>query len=612
MADNVNFKVFQDHTFHHLEKFELLTIPTHVLSLQPIRPEGSFLYNVTNDILYYSDGTKWICLLTNIHLCDQLGMTTGDLLTADGTACDLVNIGTLNEVLSVGGSGKPIWQDVCVSMGMTAAGDLVTFDGTNCEIIPVGTNLEVLTVDPGTGLPSWEDACAALGMTAAGDLATYDGTNCIILPVGTNLEVLTVDPGTGLPSWEDACAALGMTAAGDLASYDGTNCTIIAVGSANEVLTVADTLVPEWQGPVALNDNYDCTRAGEEVKIDVLTNDNGVVSPVAVVSGPLHGTVGAPAAGVIPYTADVRYTGQDWFSYSATVNGAATAQNATVHIDVRADKPTGTGFRFIYAEGTSPFNILEYNDGTSLLYSPGRIANGLATNRDDNLIYYTIFDGTSTTINAIDYLDSPVSEFEVANITTDAIFDFAQTGNGWANADQALGGTYHNGVLYLAGDGGGLSETDGHYRIVLAPVDRSVPSQEVLDAHFVQWSDSGGGISRVMGDLQYNHNSGMLMVTSDEINGGGTHDAEIATIDPASGVVHQSVALVGVSGDAGVTPSNYQIVWGAGGEILMSDHDGVSATTINTLNTQSGEIDFLATLPSTNVHDLAEYISQPC
>ena len=305
MAQNTNTKIFQDFLFHNVEHKATLFVPTRTLSLEPVRARGALLYNDETAFLCYSNGTSWVCLLSDAAACSQLGMTAGSLLSYDGTDCVIVDAGSPGDVLAIAG-GTPAWQNACQALGMTAPGDLLSFDGTNCITIGIGDALDVLTVANGVptwvsavqaqmvtaielcqllgftnvgdlltfdgtdcvvfsagltdniltvvgGTPTWQDACAALGMAAPGDLLTTDGTACLVISAGSPTDVLSV--AGGVPAWQDACAALGMTAPGDLASFDGTACLVVGIGSANDVLSVVGG-APSWQGSAAMSATY--------------------------------------------------------------------------------------------------------------------------------------------------------------------------------------------------------------------------------------------------------------------------------------------------------------------------------------------------------------------
>ncbi|QWP75684.1 putative Ig domain-containing protein [Lysobacter sp. K5869] len=85
--------------------------------------------------------------------------------------------------------------------------------------------------------------------------------------------------------------------------------------------------------PVAVNDSAS-TLANQAVTINVIANDTGVISSVAVASAPAHGTA-APSGTTIVYTPASNYFGTDTFTYTATGPGGTSAP-ATVTVTVNA------------------------------------------------------------------------------------------------------------------------------------------------------------------------------------------------------------------------------------------------------------------------------------
>ena len=115
--------------------------------------------------------------------------------------------------------------------------------------------------------------------------------------------------------------------------------------------------------------------------------------------------------------------------------------------------------------------------------------------------------------------------------------------------------------------------------------------------------------NRSMGDMAYNHNSGMLMISSNNVN--SSHPSSIAICDPSSGVIHHSEPFTGDMLD--ITLNHSQITWDASGAIIVSGYEtGGVDTHLYSINTQSGYCKELFPEMVGNIYDLAEYISQPC
>ena len=114
--------------------------------------------------------------------------------------------------------------------------------------------------------------------------------------------------------------------------------------------TPLESYMPETGEPVAINDYATLVRADEsEVDIDVLANDlldgellTEAVDPdditVNVVTQPGNGTASEPANGVVTYTPDDSFSGEDSFTYSVTLyegtDEEVTSNTATVRITV--------------------------------------------------------------------------------------------------------------------------------------------------------------------------------------------------------------------------------------------------------------------------------------
>lgn len=108
-------------------------------------------------------------------------------------------------------------------------------------------------------------------------------------------------------------------------------------GSATDLATVSITVtaVVVNQAPDAVDDTA-TTDQDQAVSIPVLANDSdpdGVVIAIDTITTPLNGVVVADSAGVLTYTPDTGFSGEDSFSYSITDSDGATA-SATVTVTV--------------------------------------------------------------------------------------------------------------------------------------------------------------------------------------------------------------------------------------------------------------------------------------
>jgi hypothetical protein len=236
-------------------------------------------------------------------------------------------------------------------------------------------------------------------------------------------------------------------------------------GSDTFLYTVTDTLgvvsapglvtVRVNQPPVAVNDSAS-TVTNQPVAIDVLANDSdpGVggaldVTSVTIVSNPTNGTVSVNATtGVVTYTPNNGFDGNDQFTYTVDDADGATSNVATVSIFVNA--PPIAQDDFAATEAVTPVVIIVLaNDsdptpGGGLVPSSVVIAsqpaNGAASvNLSTGAITYTPnvnFSGVDTftyTVNDIHGATSNVATVTVlVNATPIAIDDVAKTGVGVA------------------------------------------------------------------------------------------------------------------------------------------------------------------------------------
>ena len=394
-----------------------------------------------------------------------------------------------------------------------------------------------------------------------------------------------------------------------------------ADGAVGEHLTTDGALNLSWsKGTAELNDLFVCVRPGETVEIDVLHAENNQLNidatTVAIVKTPLHAASALSVngtTGVITYVADTRYVGQDQFMFEADEVGGSTLQRrATVHVDIQVGKPdptVGNGAHFIFSDSVDNIPVRQYS-GTSATTTDlfnigaGDPMNGLATNRDDSLIYMT--NGTKSSISAWSYVDDEIFTV-VANMGTDPVFaDAVALHPDGGDVSPFIGATYHDGIYYV---GGGTDATDGYFRVVMAKYIPAAGVQTVLDAQYIVFSD---GLTRVYGDLQYDHQSGNLLVLSD-VNVAATASGTISVVEPSTGVVLSRVPLVAPFTLTAL--SSKQLTYGSNGELLVAD-EGATESILRRLNPQTGSgSDYGAPNDIENlrtISDMAEYIAPPC
>ncbi len=104
------------------------------------------------------------------------------------------------------------------------------------------------------------------------------------------------------------------------------------------VVTVSITITPVNDAPIAADDNASLTQDAS-VAISVLANDSDVDDPIiptsiVIVSAPANGILSEDPTGVITYTANPGYVGNDSFTYTIQDPSGLTSNTATVSITV--------------------------------------------------------------------------------------------------------------------------------------------------------------------------------------------------------------------------------------------------------------------------------------
>ncbi len=419
-----------------------------------------------------------------------------------------------------------------------------------------------------------------------------------------------------------------------------------------------------------VNDDFICLRSGATVLRNLLANDHNVRVPVRIVNepaqgyGPKHGQ--APLvdtdSAVVRYTADRGYTGPDSFVYQATEDDEPpdvfTKQEATVFVNIVSQPPPPVDgqYRFIYAQEEGDRGVYEYNSGVfKPLFTPNAAdiegipsnntlkANGLATNRNDNLVYFcwridlpvAFF---FATIFAYDYILD--KQFVVAIISTrdhffpdlnpDLFKPFQAVLAATAESDnpaptsmgQSIGADYafENGqrVLYLAGSQSNINvRAYGHYRIVLGTYDGTGVngSQKIQSVTWVPWLNPSGDavVGRQMGDLSYNALTGGLMITSDgDLGESDAGSNTVSEVDGCSGAEISPPKKM-VFADEDEKKSHHQSTFDAAGSLIVSYKTPSDDFKVKTLSGGTGIVlppDFLIT--TDGILDMAQWISQEC
>lgn len=183
--------------------------------------------------------------------------TTGDLIYNNGSGIVRLAIGTVNQILSVGGSGGPYWANnpsepllgnpsvsgyilssttsgtrswiSAMTNPMTTLGDIVYGGSSGIPTrLGIGTNGYFLTV--ASGLPAWGIITPALIGAAPLASPTFTGTV------------------SGITAAMVGAVANPMTSTGDMITYNASSIPIrLAIGTVNQVLTVSAAGYPSWE-----------------------------------------------------------------------------------------------------------------------------------------------------------------------------------------------------------------------------------------------------------------------------------------------------------------------------------------------------------------------------
>lgn len=197
-------------------------------------------------------------------------------------------------------------------------------------------------------------------VTATDSTSGTAGTGSMAYTLVVNAPTITLTPAT-LPAGQyDVAYSQALSASGGTSPYSfavtagalppgitmsatGTfSGTPSAVGSSNFTVTATDhlgftgsnayTLAINNNPPVANPDTAE-TLDGQPVTIDVVGNDSGTISSIAISSAPSHGTATLSGTNIL-YTPAASFVGPDSLQYTATGPGGTSAP-ATVTINVR-------------------------------------------------------------------------------------------------------------------------------------------------------------------------------------------------------------------------------------------------------------------------------------
>lgn len=345
------------------------------------------------------------------------------------------------------------------------------------------------------------------------------------------------------------------------------------------------------------------------------------------------------ATGNYNYTPNSRFLGRDQFSYFVTDSTNTKSKTSALCIfNIVGNSPTGIGPRILYSTDTTPGSVYQYTGETgpntfieTLLFTStmGTTTIGaMATNRDDNLIYWCDISasptgstgiGKTTSIYAYDYIAGV--QFTLINATN--ALGFANnystpepqkfvTGPTGSNPNTSInfnsgGACYNDGILYLAGNG----QTQGFYMIAVAPYVPGSFKQSITSVSYVQWSD---GIGRSMGDIAYSVPGSNLIVTY--LNSSSQNFVSVVTPTNGEVISNNQISATGPTG-----PSNtYECAFGPD-EVCYTIQAGVSGSAniyalnvtavTGTNNLGSFDVPTTYTISHGPISNMADWIYQP-
>jgi hypothetical protein len=263
---------------------------------------------------------------------------------------------------------------------------------------------------------------------AADDAAVTDENEFAVIDVTANdsdtdsgidrtTVTITSPPANGTVDVDSTTGVVTYTPDSDTCGTDAFTYTVCDVDGAisNEAVASVDVLC---NAPPLARDDFATTDENSSIGINVIANDtdtDGLIDPTTIVVArpPRGGSVSVhPASGVVTYTPDPGACGVDSFGYTVADDDGASADEATVEVDVLCDDPP-LAVDDLY--GVSEGETLDIAD-------PGVLSNDVTTpheplvavlmddarhgalllNSDGSFTY--IHDGSETTSDSFTYL----------------------------------------------------------------------------------------------------------------------------------------------------------------------------------------------------------------
>lgn len=350
--------------------------------------------------------------------------------------------------------------------------------------------------------------------------------------------------------------------------------------------------------PTPRNDYYR-TRTNEILSINVLTGSSGntggtdipslgptgvtfPITNVTIVKNVTRGNlVSTGLLGGYTYQSQSRFTGRDYFSYTITDSlGVTSAAIGNCTIDVVAsgviNSAVGiTGSVFV-SDGVNPADIVYYRFNTyNVLGTSPNTINNIATNRDDNLIYFSHIPVTPN-MYFLDYMTGIMSNVDLSGITFSVTPSFG-----------AQMCTYHRYNLFTYD-----ISTDQIYKFALSPytTDGITGYQKAIQLNILpvnpNYTAFGNG-----GDMAYDTISNIIFM-----KGGGTTGTKAGFdwICPTSSYLYKSAAMIS---------RHRQVTFGYNHELLGEGYGALYVVSKYTMDT--------IPLPDpAGFNDMGEYINE--
>lgn len=364
--------------------------------------------------------------------------------------------------------------------------------------------------------------------------------------------------------------------------------------------------VPD-QFPPEANPGLFRGRTNEDISIDLSTISKGggtlstVLYPITtytIVTSVNFGTLTNTGLGTYTYKSFPRFLGIDYFSFTVTdSDGKDSTSLGSVRISIERVSPrqlaasgpdksgpfhiyaTGRNIRQLIISGGNESDTLLKSDAASIFPSGNRQLNALATNREDNIVYFCQNNGPTSLNGRIygwDYVNDIL--FLLVDAKADNVhFPYPNDEMEW----QTNGSFYHRKAIYIGAEGDGCEYL---YRISTSPYDPDAGTkQSVVSVTRIDHGSCNG-----YGDIAWDYSGNNIVLS--------ISNTAFDIIDPLSGFRHRRTSL----------SRNYQITNGDDNNVY-----GTRSRNIEKFNIYTGGTTSTGYTHSLTPTDMAEWICQP-